>query len=67
MVDRTWKRLQAMLVKMANEDPNALIQYLYSSGMDNEDMQDLEYLVTIARRARGYNEDADMLRIHNIM
>ncbi|MEE9493037.1 MAG: hypothetical protein V3W04_06625 [Gammaproteobacteria bacterium] len=66
MTDRTMKRILAMLSKMAYEDPNNFIEYLYHSGMDVDDMRDLEYLVSIARRAPGYKKSKDQLKINGL-
>jgi hypothetical protein len=55
-----------MLLKMAEEDPNRFLDHLYHSGMDEEDIQDLKYMVEIARRAKGYDAEKDMLRIKRI-
>ncbi len=67
MTDRTWKQLQYILIQMANEDPNEFLNYLYRSGMDSEDIQEMAYIVEIARRARGYDAKKDMLRIKRII
>ncbi|OGT90114.1 MAG: hypothetical protein A2514_11330 [Gammaproteobacteria bacterium RIFOXYD12_FULL_61_37] len=66
MTDRTWKRLQGMLIVMAREDPNGFLEHLYRSGMEMEDIEDLEYLVKIARRAYGYDAEKDLLRINRV-
>ncbi len=61
MTDRTWKKLQLMLLVMAREDPNALLAHIYHSGMDNEDITDLKYIIEVARRAPGYEKTEDLL------
>jgi hypothetical protein len=66
MTDRTWRKIKYMLLKMAEEDPNRFLDHLYHSGMDEEDILDLKYMVEIARRAKGYDADKDMLRIKRI-
>lgn len=53
------KKIRAMLVTMANEDPNEFIRYLYHAGLDHEELEDLTYLLKIARRATGYDVDQD--------
>ena len=66
MTDRTWKKLQYMLLKMAEEDPNRLIAHVYHSGMDEEDIRELSYIISVARRAPGYKADEDLLQINGI-
>lgn len=66
MTDRTWKKIQYMLLKMAEEDPNGLIEHLYHSGMDKKDIKDLKYVVNVARRAKGYNPEHDLLKTNAI-
>jgi len=61
MTDRTWKKIQFLLLEMAREDPNSLLSKIYSSGIDNEDIEDLHYIIEVARRAPGYDKEADML------
>jgi hypothetical protein len=66
MTDRTWRKIKYMLLKMAEEDPNRFLDHLYHSGMDEEDIQDLKYMVEISRRAKGYDAEKDMLRIKRV-
>ncbi len=66
MTDRTWKKLQFILLQMAREDPNALISRIYHSGMDEEDIVELEYIIKVARRAPGYDDSKDLLLINTI-
>ncbi|MEJ2612392.1 MAG: hypothetical protein P8179_20600 [Candidatus Thiodiazotropha sp.] len=66
MTDRTWRKIKYMLLKMTEEDPNRFLDHLYHSGMDEEEILDLKYMVEIARRAKGYDADKDMLRIKRI-
>ncbi len=66
-MDRYWKKLQAILIGMAKEDPNRFLREVYYSGMSGDDLQEIKWLVEIARRAPGYDESQDMLRISNIL
>ncbi len=66
MTDRTWRKLRYMLLKMAEEDPNHFLDHLYHSGMDKEDIIDLKYMIDIARRAKGYDESQDQLKLKQI-
>jgi RimJ/RimL family protein N-acetyltransferase len=66
MTDRTWKKLQFMLLKMAEEDPNQFIGQVYYSGMDSEDINELKYIINVARRATGYETEKDLLLINGI-
>ncbi len=66
MTDRTWKKLQFILLNMAREDPNEFIRQIYYSGIDEEDIEELRYLVSIARRAQGYDLEQDLLRLNSI-
>ncbi len=53
------KKIRAMLVTMAKEDPNDFIRRLYHAGLDQDELEDLKYLLKIARRAPGYDEHQD--------
>lgn len=53
------KKIRAMLVGMATEDPNEFIQRLYHAGLDEDELEDLAYLLKIARRAPGYDKRQD--------
>jgi len=66
MSDRTWKKLQFMLLKMAEEDPNQFIAHIYYSGMDSEDIKELNYIIDVARRSTGYETEKDLLLINGI-
>ena len=66
MTDRTWIKLQYMLLKMAEEDPNKLISQIFRSGMDEEDINELRYIINVARRASGYDAKLDLLLINDI-
>ena len=66
MTDRTLKKIKYMLLKMAEEDPNHFLDHLYHSGMDQEDILDLKYMIDIARRAKGYDESLDQLKTQGI-
>lgn len=66
MTDRTLTKLKYMLLKMADEDPNHFLDHLYHSGMDQEDIHDLKYMIDIARRAKGYDESKDQLKLKQI-
>jgi hypothetical protein len=65
-MDREHKRNQAILVTMAREDPNVFLQKAYAAGMASEDLVDIGYLITIARRAPGYDPDRDPFLTNNI-
>ncbi len=66
MTDRTWKKLQYMLLKMAEDEPNQFIAQIYYSGMDKEDIDELSYIIHVARRATGYEKDKDLLLVNEI-
>ena len=53
------KKLRAMLVMMANEDPNNFISKYYAAGLSESEHEELMYLIAIARRAPGYDAAAD--------
>lgn len=53
------KKSRALLVTMAKEDPNEFIQRLYHAGLDDDEREDLHYLLTLARRAPGYDARED--------
>lgn len=55
-----------MLLKMAEENPNHFLDHLYHSGMDQEDLFDLHYMIDVARRAKGYDESQDQLKLKQI-
>ena len=48
----------ALLVKIANEDPNAFIRHCYES-LSDEELDAVGYLLRIARRAQGYDAISD--------
>ncbi len=66
MIDRTLKKLKTMLLKLAEEDPNHFLDHLYPSGMDQEDLFDLQYMIDVARRAKGYDASQDQLKRRQI-
>lgn len=53
------KKIRAMLVIMAKEDPNAFLLRLFQAGLDDTEREELGYLMTIARRAAGYDPQLD--------
>ena len=65
-MDRDHKRQQAILINLAKEDPNTFLQQVFESGLTRSDLKELEYLINIARRAKGYDSDQDILRKKNI-
>jgi hypothetical protein len=61
-MDRYWKKVQAMLIDMARSDPNATIRRVYESGMTDDEVREIGYIVDMARRAVGYDESQDVLK-----
>ena len=53
------KKIRAMLVEMANEDPNEFIRRLYHTGLDHDELEEHKYLLKISRRTFGYDENRD--------
>ena len=66
-MDRYWKKLQTILLAIAKEDPNRFLREVYYSGMEEEEIKELQWLVKIARRAPGYEESLDLLRKFKIV
>jgi hypothetical protein len=65
-MDREHRRNQAILTTLAREDPNVFLQKAYAAGMNKEDLFEIGYLITIARRAPGYHPDRDPFRIYDL-
>ena len=53
------KKVRALLIRRAHEDPNTFVRELYEAGMAADEKRDLYYLLQIARRARGYDAAQD--------
>lgn len=65
-MDREFTTTRGILVAMATEDPNTFLGCVSNAGLEDDDIEGLEYLVDMARRAPGYDVRADMLRIRGV-
>ena len=66
-MDHYWKKINAILMGLAKEDPNRLLREIYFSGMSGEELEEMQWLVDIARRAPGYIDKQDLLRILKVL
>ena len=69
-MDRDHKKNKALLGAMAKEDPNKLLAALYTGykhKLSLSDLKDLVYLINLARKAQGYQEDRDFLKKEGII
>ena len=53
------KKIRALLIRRAHDDPNTFVRELSEAGMSVAEKRDLYYLLQIARRARGYDPAQD--------
>ena len=60
------KGLKYMALKMAFESPNETINAIYHSGMPEEEIKELKYIINAARRAPGYDSEKDIILRMNI-
>jgi hypothetical protein len=61
------KGLKYMALKMAFESPNETINAIYHSGMPEEEIKELQYIINAARRAPGYDPEKDVIKKMNII
>lgn len=62
----TDRQYRAILSRMAREDPNTFLQRMYEAGLDRSDIEDMKHLINIARRANGYVESKDPLKLNGV-
>ncbi|MDX5935440.1 hypothetical protein [Acidithiobacillus thiooxidans] len=60
------KGLKYMALKMALEAPNETLNAIYQSGMPEDEIKDLKYIINAARRAPGYDPEKDLILKMNI-
>lgn len=57
---------RGILVAFAAEDPNVFLSHVSDAGLSNDDIDQIDYLITLARRAPGYDARLDTLRRHPV-
>lgn len=61
------KGLKYMALKMAFETPNETISAIYHSGMPEDEIKELQYIINAARRSPGYDPEKDIIKKMNII
>ena len=60
------KGLKYMALKMAFESPNETLNAIYFSGIPDDEIAELRYIINAARRAPGYDPKKDVLLIKGV-
>lgn len=65
-MDLCSRQTRRILSTMAREDPNVFLGHVSDADLTNDDINHIDYLIALARRAPGYDPQSDTLPRHRV-